>query len=58
MKILILGAGEFHVKTIREIREAGFKVFTVDKDPFAPGFLVSDGYAVIDIVDKTKYLGR
>jgi biotin carboxylase len=55
-KILMLGAGALHIKTIVKIRNAGFTVLTVDRDPNAPGHEFSDGYSVIDLVDKMGVL--
>lgn len=50
-RILQLGAGPMLARTIRVLQEAGHEVYTVDKNPHAPGFAIADGYAPIDIVD-------
>ncbi|MEW4562466.1 ATP-grasp domain-containing protein [Bremerella sp. JC770] len=38
-------------RTIRCLRDSGFEVFTVDRDPNSPGYKYSSGFAVINITD-------
>jgi len=49
--LLQLGAGPMMVRSIQLLRAAGWRVFTVDRDPHAPGFAFADGSAAIDIAD-------
>lgn len=54
--ILILGAGSYYIKSIEKVKSGGYRVLVVDKDKYAPGFRVADGYAAIDITDKENLL--
>jgi biotin carboxylase len=49
--ILQLGAGELMKHSIRQIQALGHKVYTIDKNPDAPAFVIADGHAPIDLVD-------
>lgn len=55
-KILHLGAGGLMIANIKSLKEAGFEVYVLDKNPDAPGFHYSDKFAAIDIVDKNEVL--
>jgi len=49
--VLVVGAGFLQVPAIKKVRERGFYVMAVDKDPEAPGFEYADLCAQIDIYD-------
>lgn len=49
--VLQLGAGQYLAHSISLLRESGFRVYAVDRNPDAPGLALSDGYAPIDIID-------
>jgi biotin carboxylase len=49
--VLHLGAGELMVHSIRILRQAGFTVYAIDRDPHAVGFRHADHAAVVDIID-------
>lgn len=49
--ILQLGAGELMRHSIQQIQAMGHEVYAVDKNPSAPAFAITDGYAPIDLVD-------
>jgi len=53
-KILVLGASRYYVRTIMRLKDYGYKVFVIDRNPTSPGFKVADGFEVIDITDSKK----
>lgn len=55
-RILILGAGIFHVRTLEKLKEAGFFVIAVDKNKDAPGAKACDLFFPIDITDVESIL--
>lgn len=55
-KILILGAGFLQTFVIRKAKEMGYIVLAVDANPEAEGFVYTDKYAVINIVDEQECL--
>ncbi|MEO1646975.1 MAG: hypothetical protein AAFR67_17435, partial [Chloroflexota bacterium] len=55
-RILQLGAGKLMTHSIRQIQALGHEVFVVDRNQYAPGFLVADGHAPIDLVDTPRML--
>jgi len=55
-QILVLGANRFYVRVMELVRDAGFRVLAVDRNPSAPGALVADAFAPIDIVDRDAVL--
>ncbi|MDY6367328.1 MAG: ATP-grasp domain-containing protein [Clostridia bacterium] len=55
-KILIIGAGFLQDFVIKKAKQIGYKVYAVDGDENAIGFLSADEHAVISIVDKEKCL--
>jgi biotin carboxylase len=52
--LLLLGASRYYQKSIQNIKSYGYKVFVIDRNPNAPGFIYADNHAVIDIVDAEK----
>src|ERR1017187_944995 len=50
-KILQLGAGQLMVATAKILRSAGYETYAIDRNPSAPGFAASDGFAAVDIAD-------
>lgn len=50
-KLLVLGAGAYLAPALRAIRQAGYKVLAVDRDPNAPGKVEADDFRPIDIKD-------
>ncbi len=55
-KILILGGGNYYVKTIKSVSQLGYEVHCIDRDAGAPGFQYADYHAVIDIGDREGVL--
>ncbi len=55
-RVLVLGAGQFYIESIQKLKDHGFTVFSVDRNPDAPGFQFSDKYAVVDISDREGVL--
>lgn len=55
-KILIIGAGFLQDFVICKAKAMGYETYTVDADPNAIGFIHSDHYGVINIVDEKKCL--
>ena len=53
-KLLVLGASRYYKKSIEAFRVYGYEVYAIDMNANSPGFRVSDGYSVIDIIDKEK----
>lgn len=53
-RILQLGAGKLTTHSIRQIQALGHDVFVVDRNKYAPGFMVADGYSPIDIADAAQ----
>ena len=51
-KILVLGASFYYVNVINSIKELGYEVFVLDKNPDSYGFKYADKFKVIDICDK------
>lgn len=50
-RILVLGAGIFHIPIFAQLKSAGFKVFIADKNPNAPGASCGDVFRPVDITD-------
>jgi len=50
--ILQLGAGPLMLHPIRLLKQMGFRVFVMDRNPASPGFACSDGYAALNIIDS------
>lgn len=48
---LVVGAGKVQLPIIERAKSLGYKVFAIDGDPQAPGFLVADTSCNIDILD-------
>jgi uncharacterized UPF0146 family protein len=55
-KILVLGAGFYYVNILKQLREGGFYVLSVDINPEAIGKNFSDIFSCIDIKDKISVL--
>lgn len=55
-KILIIGAGFLQVFVINKAKELGYHTIAIDKNPNSMGFLYSDEYEVVDIVDQAACL--
>ena len=53
MRVLILGAGIFHSKSIVDIKDAGFEVIVLDGNPTAPALKIADHSEVCDITNKS-----
>ena len=53
-KILVLGAGEYQVRVIEELKGMGLHVIAVDGDSQAAGQAVADEFLPLDIVNKDK----
>lgn len=55
MTWLIVATGSrWQKNSIVEAKRNGFKVFTIDADPNAPAFKISDAYLCVDILDIDK----
>lgn len=54
--ILILGAGSLHVDTIETVKEAGFYVICVDRNPQAPSRRLAHVFEHVDIRDVNGLL--
>jgi biotin carboxylase len=50
--ILQLGAGPLMIHSIGQLRDGGYRVFAVDRNPHSPGFALADGHAVVDIISS------
>lgn len=50
-KVLVLGASRYNVASIMSLRNAGFYVIGVDKNPQAAGFCACDAAEPVDITD-------
>jgi biotin carboxylase len=55
-KILILGAGKFHLPIIQQLVDAGFFVLACDRDSLAPGAEFANVFRPIDISDADSVL--
>lgn len=55
-KVLVIGGGEYQCTLIRRLRDTGYAVYCVDKNETAPGFMLSTGYRVLDVLDKEACL--
>jgi len=55
-RILIPGASVFYVRTIEQVRDLGYEVHAIDRNPQAPGLKVADRFSVIDIMDRQAVL--
>src|SRR6266496_2449818 len=49
--VLHLGAGPLMRRTIVRLKEQGYRVFAVDRNPQSPAFAVADGSAPVDVAD-------
>jgi biotin carboxylase len=49
--VLYLSAAQYLCRSISALREAGFRVVTMDRDPRAPGHLLADAYVTAPIDD-------
>lgn len=54
--LLMLGGGFLQCFVIRKAKDLGYRVFVLDADPNAMGFLMADEYAVINIVNEEACL--
>lgn len=52
--ILQLGAGKLMTHSIKQIQALGHEVYAVDKNRYAPGFMVADGHSPIDLVNVSS----
>ena len=55
-KILHLGAGELMINNILLLKEAGYEIYLLDKNPNAPAFAFADGFEAIDVVNAVEVL--
>lgn len=55
-RLLVIGAATYQVTAIKRIKELGHEVYCVDYKNGAPGFLISNGYKIIDVRDKANCL--
>lgn len=55
-KILILGAGYYYRPVITRLRQAGFHVLAVDRDPAAPGAVFAHEFSPINLTDRKAVL--
>ncbi len=55
-RILVLAAGYFYQKVIKQLFDAGFYVIAIDRDPKAIGAKVANVFEPIDIIDKQSVL--
>ena len=55
-RILVLGAGRLYTKVLQILKDAGFFVIAVDRDPLADGRLIADYFKAVDFSDKEKIL--
>lgn len=55
-KILILGGGQYHIRTIKAVKDLGYKIYCLDKSSSAPAFQYADYFAAIDIFDREEVL--
>jgi biotin carboxylase len=56
-KALVLGAGFYYTRALSKIKEGGYYLIAVDRDPRAPGASVADEFHPIDICDIDGVLG-
>ncbi|NLN48701.1 MAG: ATP-grasp domain-containing protein, partial [Clostridiales bacterium] len=54
--IMIIGAGFLQTPVIKKAKELGYRTISVDRDENAEGFIHSDFYKAIDIVDQEACL--
>jgi biotin carboxylase len=55
-RALVLGAGFYYARSLQKIREGGFHVIAVDRDPHAPGAAQADEFYPVDITDHQGVL--
>ncbi|HEX8723389.1 MAG TPA: ATP-grasp domain-containing protein [Pyrinomonadaceae bacterium] len=55
-RILVLGAGLYNARVLVRLREAGFHVLAVDRDPEAAGSRVAHEFKAIDLSDAPAVL--
>jgi formate-dependent phosphoribosylglycinamide formyltransferase (GAR transformylase) len=55
-KILVLGAGYYYAQVLLKLKQAGFYVMAVDRDPNAPGAKFTHEFQPIDIIDSLTVL--
>jgi biotin carboxylase len=55
-RILVLGANRFYRRVLERLRNAGFFVLAVDRDPAAAARGVAHQFAAVDIVDRDAVL--
>ena len=51
-KILLLGASDYYIDTIKSVKELGYEVHVLDKNEYSLGFKLADKYDVIDFSIK------
>src|SRR5687767_4850923 len=54
--LLVLGAGAYYTRVLREVRALGYRTVAVDRNPASPGFALADAHEVVDIVDREGVL--
>ena len=51
--LLVLGAGEYSLHVINEVRAAGYRTVVVDRDASAPGLAIADAPHPVDFADAS-----
>jgi len=54
--ILVLGAGYYLGHTLSLLREHGYRVVALDRDPHAPARHIANAFHPVDIIDREKVL--
>lgn len=54
--LLVLGAGAYYARVIRQLRDAGIRTVAVDRDPAAPGLALADAGHAVDLSDADAVL--
>lgn len=50
-RVLLLGAAQHQVFSLKSIQAMGCEVVVIDRNPESPGFKIADFYEIVDIVD-------
>ncbi|RJO66626.1 MAG: ATP-grasp domain-containing protein [Myxococcales bacterium] len=55
-RLVILGGGLLNARAVRQITDAGFETFCLDRSPTAPSFVEARQHAAVDIRDREAVL--